>query len=830
MSSRKRPLDDASSDDDVGPAPPSSAPQLGGLGEHANHNDAGSGSDDDVGPSAPSSDRLTTSAKNDAAVARHEALKRKKAKIMSPDELEAFVNNLPSAPFYARSYMHRDVVSHVAYSPFADFVVTASVDGHVKFWSRTTSTGDGAGDANAGAMLELAKHYRAHMCKIADLCATTEGDLVLTVGATDLNAKVFDVGTYDMAGQVKLVAAPLRACWLFGGGSRDTVRRFAVSDAGGPTIRVYAPFERGHGDGAATPTWIVNANHDAPVTALAYHDDGAGGGIAISGDSNGGLELWNMTRRARQQPLRLPSDQSMRSANTPSASGGGIRALDDDDDMNGDALRDLRRMHDSDADVEDVYGWPEQGGSHGLAFEHKVDTHLFQMRMAKVAETGSRVAVWNIAIAPRLSRGGSLPPYFAVYGSDLKLRVFRFRTCKVIRIYDEGLDAIGDLQRDDSARPPERRKMGIDDFDFGQRLATERDLTDQLRGDVAGEKPSVSFDASGHLLLYPSVFGIKVVNVLTNQLIVVIGRHESTERFLRFAICSNLAAGDPTARGSGAISAAMASASGARDAATRAMIASRKGKANSVVGSGSNVDDDDNRAMIAATAFGKVRVYLLTRRAPNAGAGDDSATAAKEAFAARDVYNEKPPAEEILLNQAAAAAASAGVADTPEARRAANHATRATIHTTLGDICVELFASETPKTVENFTRHSLDGYYDSLTFHRVIRGFMIQTGDPMGDGTGGTSVWGSDFADEFHPKHRHDRAGTLSMANAGPNTNGSQFFLTTVATPWLDNKHTVFGRVTKGMDVVKAIEQVKTDSNDKPLTDVKMASISVEFD
>jgi len=146
------------------------------------------------------------------------------------------------------------------------------------------------------------------------------------------------------------------------------------------------------------------------------------------------------------------------------------------------------------------------------------------------------------------------------------------------------------------------------------------------------------------------------------------------------------------------------------------------------------------------------------------------------------------------------------------------------IETSLGDIEAELYPKETPKTVENFVALAKKGFYDGFIFHRVIPDFMIQTGDPTGTGRGGP---GYQFNDEFSPNLKHDKAGTLSMANAGPNTNGSQFFITDAATPWLNGKHSVFGKVTKGLDVVKAIANVPRDSNDKPLTPVTMKKVTV---
>ncbi|KAH7316218.1 hypothetical protein KP509_21G083400 [Ceratopteris richardii] len=150
----------------------------------------------------------------------------------------------------------------------------------------------------------------------------------------------------------------------------------------------------------------------------------------------------------------------------------------------------------------------------------------------------------------------------------------------------------------------------------------------------------------------------------------------------------------------------------------------------------------------------------------------------------------------------------------------------AILNTTKGLVRVQLFKDKTPKTVENFVTHSKNGYYDGVTFHRVIKNFMIQGGDPLGDGTGGESIWGSTFEDEFHPSLKHEPF-TLSMANRGPNTNGAQFFITTVSTPHLDNKHTVFGRVVEGRDVVKEIERVETDAMDKPKIPVIIKSVSI---
>lgn len=178
-----------------------------------------------------------------------------------------------------------------------------------------------------------------------------------------------------------------------------------------------------------------------------------------------------------------------------------------------------------------------------------------------------------------------------------------------------------------------------------------------------------------------------------------------------------------------------------------------------------------------------------------------------------------------------------------------------TVHTNLGDFKLELFPEIAPKTVKNFVTHAKNGYYNGVIFHRVIEDFMIQGGDPTGTGMGGESIFGRTFEDEFS-REAFNLYGTLSMANAGPNTNGSQFFIVTAkqvpaqmlkqlkdggwpeeiveeyakvgGTPWLDHRHTVFGRVVEGMDVVLKIEGVKRNGQDRPLEDVVIESMDVK--
>ncbi|MCX6357643.1 MAG: peptidylprolyl isomerase [Candidatus Aureabacteria bacterium] len=153
----------------------------------------------------------------------------------------------------------------------------------------------------------------------------------------------------------------------------------------------------------------------------------------------------------------------------------------------------------------------------------------------------------------------------------------------------------------------------------------------------------------------------------------------------------------------------------------------------------------------------------------------------------------------------------------------------AVIKTGMGIIVFKMFPDKAPKACENFTTLSGKGYYNGVIFHRVIPNFMIQGGDPTGTGRGGRSAWGGTFEDEFSPNLTHERSGIVSMANAGPNTNGSQFFITLAPTPWLDNRHTIFGEVIEGLDVVKAIGEVQTGAGDKPLKDVVMEQVRIEY-
>jgi peptidyl-prolyl cis-trans isomerase-like 1 len=135
--------------------------------------------------------------------------------------------------------------------------------------------------------------------------------------------------------------------------------------------------------------------------------------------------------------------------------------------------------------------------------------------------------------------------------------------------------------------------------------------------------------------------------------------------------------------------------------------------------------------------------------------------------------------------------------------------------------------SNRSQTCKNFASLAQRGYYNNITFHRIIPGFMLQTGDPTGTGRGGASIYGDKFADEIHPGLKHTGAGILSMANSGPNTNGSQFFITLAPTPWLDEKHTIFGRVKSGLGVVKRLGLVKTGADDRPVDDVRMVRVVV---
>ncbi|EJD50595.1 hypothetical protein AURDEDRAFT_135422 [Auricularia subglabra TFB-10046 SS5] len=611
--------------------------------------------------------------------ASEEPRKKRKGTMLAHEKL--FLDHMPSADRYSKSFMHRDTINFVTLTK-TDFVVTTSVDGHLKLWKKQEIG------------IEFVKHYRAHLAPIVAVSASADGTMFASV-SEDGTAKVFDVVNFDMINMIKLGFTPLTCCWVHRRGQAQAL--LAVSEDSSSTIRIY------DGRGGDTPLYTIPNLHCAPVHLMAYteqHD------TVLSADESGFLEYW--------QPFE-PYDPP----------------------------KHVRGM------------WTT-----------KAQTDLYEFKKTKSIPT-------SLTFSPDGAQFTtlSLP--------DRQLRVFDFRSGKLARKYDESLTAVQEMQQAGTA------VYRVDDMEFGRRLAVERELekdgtvppnahTPVPRG--AARTMRAVWDESGNFVVYPTLLGIKVVNIVTNRVVRLLGKDETT-RFLDLSLYQ----GAPAKKGLNTVQMA---------ASSNPILAEKEAR----------------DPTLFCTAFKRQRFYMFTRQEPEYSGGD------------RDIFNEKPTREEQTIAALTPASATKGPAAL---------AGGAVMHTTFGDIHIKLFPEHAPKAVENFVGHSRSGYFEGVIFHRVIPKFMIQTGDPLGDGTGGTSIWGKEFEDEFSESLKHDRAYTVSMANAGPGTNGSQFFITTTATPWLDRKHTIFGRVFSGLEVIHAIENVRTNHQDKPFEDIKIINIDV---
>ena len=589
-----------------------------------------------------------------------DAQPQKKRKVLEYEHV--YLDNIPCGINYERSFMHRDAVTHVLVTP-TDFVITASQDGHIKFWKKQEVS------------IEFVKHFRAHLGVINDVVVSSNGSLLATLGS-DKAVKVFDVINFDMINMLKLDYVPSIGAWVHKPG--DAISVIALAEDKSNQIRIY--------DGKGSNEVIKSLKiHQKPVSCMVYS---AKYDICVSADQGGMLEYWS--------------------------------------------------------GMGQDFGFPRQA-----KFDSKLDTDLYELAKNKTH-------VLNMS----LSNNNQM---LVTMGDDRKIRMFKLLTGKMMFVIDESLTHYNQLQN---------VKQVLPSMEFGKKVSVEKELTRT----GAYKSNNVIFDESDNFIIYSSLLGVKVVNIVTKSVSRLLAQREHL-RTINIALFQ----GRP--------------------------------KSLSCTANTTEIEASDNPSLtslgtdptLVTTAFKKNRFYLFTNRSSK-----DTSAVDNE----RDVFNEKPSKDDII----------AATEEKGPPRLYQN----ATIHTTVGDIHLDLFPRECPKTVENFCVHARNGYFNGHLFHRVIRQFMIQTGDPLGTGTGGESIWGGEFEDEFSPKLRHDRPYTLSMANAGPGTNGSQFFITVVPTPWLDNKHTVFGRVVRGMEVVQNISNVKTHpKTEKPYDDVSMVSISV---
>ncbi|GKY93570.1 hypothetical protein MPSEU_000324400 [Mayamaea pseudoterrestris] len=676
--------------------------------------------------------------------------------------------DLPTSDHYHVSWMHASVVTSVASSTKHGYVVTGSADGVVKFWKRlNVETSKQRNDDNAANTSTGLDHAASHPCLEFVKSFTAHTDAVLALAMDMEGDACVSVGADDWLKFYDVSTFDVSTMIYLGNSNKSQGQQTRRLGSACCWIQDPVTFVKAVVvSSASTGDIFVCDAHQLLQTLTLHGTNPVTTLVNVPGrDCVVSTDSKGIIEVWSTASVAASSSLSSSSAMARDEGSGGENDDDDDNDT------------DHGATVLSI-GGPCTASRNGVSYTSKMDTDLYELVRKK-----------TYCIASAATR-----THVALLCADLKIRLLEHSSGKLIVTFDE--------------RPKVYDQSyalhGIDAMEYGRRAALDREMMasmlEQSNTPLSTSAPpssfqqvTIQFDPSGKHLLIPTVMGIKVLDWVRRKLVGWIGRADASQcRFI--AIC--LAPGDAKMNQQILL---------ARKASTKT---SAGMEADAAANEDQHVKSD---ALVVALAHDKRRFYVFSHVDPVL-----DPDAPEDVLTRRDIWNEAPTVDDRRYHS-----------DVHASADNSKTATKAILRTTMGDIHIQLFAQQVPKTIENFVGHSRSGYYDGVIFHRVIKGFMLQTGDPLGDGTGGESIWGGDFEDEFVPGLRHDRPFTVSMANSGPNTNGSQFFITTTPTPWLDNKHTVFGRVVQGMDICMQIENMKTDDLDKPLDEIRIQNVDL---
>lgn len=560
-----------------------------------------------------------------------------------------------------------------------------------------------------------------------------DGDGAASVGQDHL-IKFYDVGGFDVKGMIRVRESeyPCGNAAAFVGEQQALL---AVAGADPPQqggklsssslAAAAAAASGGNGRGwiylfssltlSPVPERIVKL-HASPVLQMGYNFQHH---CMISTDQRGVIEYWNgsmLSQQAVGRGGRYGATRRSVGVGSSSSSVDVYDRIDAAEEGRGEEERGEALLDESLYDSLGEAALPERNG---VIFQSKLDTDLYTLIKKKIHAL-------SLTISPTGDK-------FAIYGSDRKIRLFNYVSGKMIVQYDERMKIYDQkvLQNSESSSIHD----GMDAIDYGNRAAREREMGDTsilcatatknvVYQECGNQSLNIEFDPTGRYLVVPTIVGIKVIECASNKCRKMIGKGDaSTLRFLGGVMCLGDAKVDKQM-----LLARMAGVGGSTATTSSNYRSGQEG------GEGTLPD-----SIYVTMAFNKRRFYVFSHLDPIAKAEESGDSEEQQRAAiSRDVLNEPPDADDLLLDHVQR-----------EGGQESKLGKEAILRTTMGDIHIRLFPEETPRTVENFCGHARNGYYDNVIFHRVIKGFMIQTGDPLGDGTGGESIWGGEFEDEF---------------------------------------------------------------------------------